>query len=104
MIITTRYELKDKLGEGGVGTVYRGLDRHTDQPIAIKHLKSADTTQIARFIREGEALRQLGRSKPCFSSLIRWASTPMIPIFKCCCAFVMCIMSHWRPTPQRRCV
>src|SRR5687768_13862499 len=55
------YDLGEKLGEGGMGTVYRGVDRSTNIPVAIKVLK-ADATEsdiLARFIREGEALRQL---------------------------------------------
>ena len=38
--VSGRYRLDGILGEGGMGMVYRGLDTHTGQPIAIKLLKS----------------------------------------------------------------
>lgn len=60
-IIADRYALYEELGSGGMGTVYRGIDRQTEQNIAIKHLRPemADAEQIARFKREGLALREL---------------------------------------------
>ncbi len=63
-IIAGRYELGDLLGRGGMGDVYRGMDRQTGDPVAIKLLHAhiiQDNPQIVdRFKREGEALRQLG--------------------------------------------
>ena len=60
-LIAERYEIKKKLGAGGMGTVYAGLDTQTQQPVAIKVLKPeiAQPTNIERFKREGEALRAL---------------------------------------------
>jgi predicted Ser/Thr protein kinase len=61
--VGNRYDVVEKLGEGGMGTVYRGLDRQTGQTVAIKSLKpdviAHDTTLLERFNREGEALRVL---------------------------------------------
>jgi serine/threonine protein kinase len=56
-----QYELQDKLGEGGMGTVYRSVDTRTVEIVAIKQLKMdvANPEMIERFRREGEALRQL---------------------------------------------
>lgn len=63
MIIAGRYELHDEIGQGGMGTVYHGVDTRTEQPVAIKSLKpevvSRDPSLLTRFIHEGEALRQL---------------------------------------------
>ena len=46
-----------------MGDVYRGTDLRTGQPVAIKALRpevvSSDSNALARFLREGEALRQL---------------------------------------------
>jgi serine/threonine protein kinase/predicted ATPase/tetratricopeptide (TPR) repeat protein len=46
-----------------MGDVYRGRDLHTGQAVAIKALRpevvSSDPNALARFLREGEALRQL---------------------------------------------
>lgn len=55
------YQVLEELGAGGMGTVYRGLDKRTDQVVAIKQLKPALVNKelIERFKREGEALREL---------------------------------------------
>ena len=62
-VILGRYELGPPIGEGGMGEVFRGLDRQTDQPVAIKRLKSTrlseDPNLVERFEREGDALRAL---------------------------------------------
>ncbi|GAB5492915.1 MAG: hypothetical protein Phog2KO_31300 [Phototrophicaceae bacterium] len=51
------------IGQGGMGTVYRGLDIQTQTPIAVKVLKGdllqRDPELIQRFRREGQTLRQL---------------------------------------------
>jgi len=66
--IANRFEVREQagnahlLGQGGMGTVYRGLDTLTQTPVAIKVLKAdrlRDTDMVQRFIREGQALRQL---------------------------------------------
>jgi len=62
-VIAGRYELRDLIGRGGMGDVYRGLDQHTGDPVAIKLLHPdvlAENPQLVdRFQREGEALRKL---------------------------------------------
>jgi len=54
---------RDFLGQGGMGTVYRGIDIFTQQQVAVKVLKpeviANDPEIVTRFQREGEALRQL---------------------------------------------
>jgi serine/threonine protein kinase/tetratricopeptide (TPR) repeat protein len=60
-VVGGRYQIEAQIGVGGMGTVFRGIDQHTHQPVAIKQLKP-DLNQpevIERFKREGEALRQL---------------------------------------------
>ena len=51
------------IGQGGMGSVYRGLDTTTNTPVAVKMLKSdliaRDADALQRFQLEGEALRQL---------------------------------------------
>src|SRR2546430_115137 len=61
MQVANRYIMGQKIGSGGMGDVYRGVDQLTNVPVAIKVLKAelATPEMIARFIREGEALRQL---------------------------------------------
>lgn len=62
--IANRYELGDAIGQGGMGTVYRGRDTLTNQVVAIKALSTSGVAEdyqeaLTRFIREGEVLRQL---------------------------------------------
>ena len=63
MLIAGRYERGEQLGQGGMGTVYQGLDRQTGQKVAIKLLRpgiiTSEPIHVARFVREGELLSQL---------------------------------------------
>src|SRR5260221_2799295 len=60
-LVGNRYERMEKIGEGGMGAVYRGFDSQAHLPVAIKQLNAdMDSPEmIERFKREGEALRQL---------------------------------------------
>lgn len=62
-MVRRRYELGEKLGEGGMGTVFRAFDTTTRQTVAVKLLRpsgfTASSADIERFLREGEALRLL---------------------------------------------
>lgn len=62
-LIAGQYELGEPIGQGAMGTVYRGRDSLTGQPVAIKVLDrnrvAGNPELVARFRREGEALRQL---------------------------------------------
>lgn len=59
--VSDRYTLVEKIGSGGMGDVFRGHDRRTNTPVAVKVLRPELATQdmVQRFVREGEALRQL---------------------------------------------
>lgn len=63
LLLDNRYEIHTPLGEGVMGTVYRGVDLETGQDVAIKHLKMALIQEypemLARFERESQILRQL---------------------------------------------
>lgn len=57
-----RYEIIDKLGEGGVGTVYKVRHLHLDTIHALKILQSKqlkDQDSIARFCREAKVISKL---------------------------------------------
>ncbi len=56
------YEITGKLGEGGMGEVYRATDTKLDRQVAIKVLPAAfteDPERLARFEREAKVLAQL---------------------------------------------
>ena len=56
------YEITAKLGEGGMGEVYRATDTKLEREVAIKVLPeafSADPERLARFEREAKLLAQL---------------------------------------------
>src|SRR5262245_1080376 len=62
-IIGGHFEIGAQLGQGGMGTVYRGVDVQTGEPVAIKLLRpevvAHNSSLVERFVREGEALRRL---------------------------------------------
>jgi formylglycine-generating enzyme required for sulfatase activity len=60
--LNKRYRITSQLGKGAMGLVYRATDRHTQQDVAIKVIArelALEADMLARFRREGEALRQL---------------------------------------------
>jgi serine/threonine protein kinase/Tol biopolymer transport system component len=62
------YSIAGKLGEGGMGEVYRGTDTRLGRDVAIKILPVATTASpdaIARFEREGRAIAALNHPNIC---------------------------------------
>ncbi len=56
------YQLLEKLGEGGMGTVYKALQTKLDKTVALKVLpqqRTADPNAVARFEREMKAIGRL---------------------------------------------
>ena len=56
------FEIQDKLGEGGMGVVYKALQPGTNRTVALKVLSQqvlADESLVRRFFREAEAMAAL---------------------------------------------
>jgi serine/threonine protein kinase len=56
------YEVTAKIGEGGMGEVYRARDSKLDRDVAIKILPdtlASDADRVARFTREAKTLAAL---------------------------------------------
>ncbi|HEY2510116.1 MAG TPA: serine/threonine-protein kinase, partial [Polyangiaceae bacterium] len=58
-VAAKRFKVMRRLGEGGMGSVYEGLDQETKERIALKVLRSASPEGIVRFKREFRSLQDL---------------------------------------------
>jgi len=64
-VFAERYEILEKIGEGGMGEVYLALDRNLDRQVAVKVLPpafAADEERLARFEREAKLLAALNHT------------------------------------------
>ncbi len=64
----SHYRIEEKLGEGGMGVVYRATDLKLDRSVALKVLSAqlaSDTDARTRFLREAKAAAALDHSNIC---------------------------------------
>ncbi len=57
-----KYELRERLGRGGMAEVWKAFDPRLQRYVAIKFLQAAlqsDPTFVARFVREAQAVASL---------------------------------------------
>lgn len=60
--LAARYRLERLIGEGGMGSVWEGVDELLDRPVAVKLLKeevTADSEALQRFRREAQSAARL---------------------------------------------
>src|SRR3989454_7791781 len=62
-LFANRYEVKEMLGAGGMGVVYRAVDRELQEPVAIKTLRPealrGDAVALERFKQEIRLARKI---------------------------------------------
>jgi Protein kinase domain len=57
-VLHDRFVIEQAIGSGGMGVVYRGLDRRTNTPVAIKMIQATSAQELdglRRFLREARA-------------------------------------------------
>ena len=78
----TRYEVVEELGKGGMGRVYKALDKEINEEVAIKVLKpeiASDETTVERFRNELKFARKIAHKNICkMYHLAKDADTPYI--------------------------
>ena len=60
-----RYAIVGFVGEGGMGVVYRAIDRQLKRTVALKFLRSRDPAEVARFQREARAQANIDHEHVC---------------------------------------
>lgn len=58
-VVGARFELLEMAGRGGMGTVYRAVDRSTNKVVALKELAELDRESIGRFTNEARVLEEI---------------------------------------------
>jgi serine/threonine-protein kinase len=66
-VIAGKYELRDRLGRGGRGEVYRALQTGLGREVAVKLVRDADEDTRARFVREARIAAEI--KHPCVVSI-----------------------------------
>src|SRR5207237_10313831 len=79
-VLNNRFKVESKIGEGGFGAVYRGVQLATGRKVALKLLHpdmTKDENLVARFRREGMVLCNLRDAHP--STTYDFDQTPSGP-------------------------
>jgi serine/threonine-protein kinase len=60
--VLTRYDVREQIGEGGVGRVFAAVDKVDNRELALKVMRAelaTDSIQVERFIKEARLLQEL---------------------------------------------
>ena len=90
------YSLVEKIGEGGMGVVWKALDTTLDREVAIKVLSDAfsqDADRLARFEREAKSLASLNHPNIAAIHSVHEAETSMGTVV---------LVQNWVALPERR--
>lgn len=60
-----RYAIKDFLGQGGMGVVYRAFDPRLKRPVALKFIRQDDPELARRFLQEAQAQARVEHEHVC---------------------------------------
>jgi len=60
-----RYDIIEKIGEGGMGKVYKAFDPHLKRFVALKFVKEDSDDVIKRFVQEAQAQGQITHENIC---------------------------------------
>lgn len=77
------YRIDSKLGEGGMGVVYRAFDTHLDRPVAIKVLRAdaiGSPERRRRFVQEAKSASALNHPNIIHIYDIDTANLPKGPV------------------------
>jgi eukaryotic-like serine/threonine-protein kinase len=62
-VIADRFVIECLAGSGGMGHVFRAIDRTTQNPVAIKVLQRHEDSDVSRFLREARILSEIKNSR-----------------------------------------
>ena len=82
--MSERYELKGKIGEGGIGTVHKAFDTQLKRDVAIKRLipvEGGNTAEAAGFINTSSNVKYAGN---CSDANILAMRSTFLPLSRCC--------------------
>ncbi len=60
-----RYEIREAIGSGGMGQVYKAFDRKLKRLVALKVVRGADPVQERRFLQEAQAQARVDHAHVC---------------------------------------
>lgn len=74
-----KYQLVERIGEGGMGVVFRGIDVRLGRSVAIKTLPRMEVTRAARLRREARAMAAIShRNLAMIHGVETWLGAPIL--------------------------